>query len=76
MASNARDAWYDRWSSFAHRSLSRRELAAAERGATDLNLNSVIAASRAAALAEDGAIFHGFESGDIAGTATSSPLNR
>jgi uncharacterized linocin/CFP29 family protein len=54
-------------------SLSRSELAAAERGATDLNLNSVIAASRSAALTEDGAIFHGFQSGAIAGIAESSP---
>lgn len=54
-------------------SLSRSELAAAERGATNLNLNSVIAASRSAALSEDGAIFHGFDGGDIAGIAASSP---
>jgi len=54
-------------------SLSRQELAAAERGATDLDLSPVIAASRSAALAEDGAIFHGFENGDIPGIAESSP---
>jgi uncharacterized linocin/CFP29 family protein len=55
-------------------SLPRKELAAAERGATDLDLNPVIAAGRSAALTEDGAIFHGFEGGDIAGIADSSPF--
>ncbi len=54
-------------------SLSRAELAAAERGATDLDLAAVIAASRSAALAEDGAIFHGYEAGGIAGVVPSSP---
>ena len=54
-------------------SLPRSELAAAERGATDLDLNPVIDAGRSAALAEDGAIFHGFENGAIAGMAASSP---
>lgn len=54
-------------------SLSRTELDAAERGATDLDLSAVIDASRSAAVAEDSAIFHGFESGGIAGIITSSP---
>jgi uncharacterized linocin/CFP29 family protein len=54
-------------------SLPRAELAAAERGATDLDLSSVIAASRSAALAEDGAIFHGYEPAGVAGIAGSSP---
>jgi uncharacterized linocin/CFP29 family protein len=54
-------------------SLARSELAAAERGATDLNLNSVISASRSAALAEDSAVFYGFDSGDVAGITASSP---
>ena len=54
-------------------SLRRAELDAAERGATDLNLDPVIAASRSAALAEDGAIFHGYEAGGIAGIAASTP---
>jgi uncharacterized linocin/CFP29 family protein len=54
-------------------SLARSELAAAERGATDLDLTPVIAASRAAALAEDAAIFHGYTAGGIAGIASSSP---
>jgi hypothetical protein len=43
----------------------RIELAAAERGASDLDLSAVIAASRSAALAEDGAIFHGYGPGGI-----------
>ena len=54
-------------------SLSLVELDAAERGATDLDLANVIAASRSAALAEDGAIFHGYEAGGIAGIIPSSP---
>jgi uncharacterized linocin/CFP29 family protein len=54
-------------------SLSRAELSAAERGAHDLDLASVIAAARSAALAEDGAIFHGYDAGGIAGIVPSSP---
>jgi uncharacterized linocin/CFP29 family protein len=54
-------------------SLARVELAAAERGATDLDLSAVIAASRSAALAEDGAIFHGYGPGDISGIVPSTP---
>jgi uncharacterized linocin/CFP29 family protein len=54
-------------------SLPLTELADAERGASDLDLEAVIAASRAAALAEDGAIFHGYEAGGIAGVVPSSP---
>jgi len=54
-------------------SLSLAELSAAERGATDLDLANVIAASRSAALAEDGAIFHGYEAGGVAGIIPSSP---
>jgi uncharacterized linocin/CFP29 family protein len=53
--------------------VARTELAAAERGATDLNLGSVIAASKSAALAEDGTIFHGYESAGIRGMVASSP---
>jgi uncharacterized linocin/CFP29 family protein len=53
--------------------LSRSELDAAERGATDLDLSAVISACRSAALAEDSAIFHGYEAGGIAGIATVSP---
>jgi uncharacterized linocin/CFP29 family protein len=54
-------------------SLARAELAAAERGATDLDLSAVVAASRSAALAEDGAIFHGYGPGDIPGIIPTSP---
>jgi uncharacterized linocin/CFP29 family protein len=53
--------------------MARSELAAAERGAVDLNLNSVIAASKSAALAEDRAIFHGYDSAGIRGIAPLSP---
>ena len=44
-------------------SLSQSELAAADRGATDLDLDPVIAAGRAAALAEDHLVFHGYAAG-------------
>ena len=57
-------------------SLARSELAAAGRGAEDTDLDSVIAASRSSALAEDGAIFHGYEPGEIQGIAASSPHER
>jgi uncharacterized linocin/CFP29 family protein len=54
-------------------SLSRDELEDAERGAEDIDLSAVIAASRAAALAEDHAIFNGYTDGGIIGIAPSSP---
>lgn len=54
-------------------SLARSELAAAERGATDLDLDAVIAAGRAAALAEDQLVFHGAEESGLAGIVTASP---
>jgi uncharacterized linocin/CFP29 family protein len=54
-------------------SLARAELAAAERGASDLDLSAVIAACRSAALAEDGAIFHGYGPGGMSGIVPSSP---
>ncbi|HEX3841524.1 MAG TPA: family 1 encapsulin nanocompartment shell protein [Acidimicrobiales bacterium] len=54
-------------------SLDRVELAAAERGATDIDLDAVIAAGRAAALAEDQMVFHGYEPGGIRGMVTASP---
>jgi uncharacterized linocin/CFP29 family protein len=57
-------------------SLERTELAAAERGATDLDLDSVIAAGRAAALAEDQLVFHGYGSGGVPGIVASSPHPR
>lgn len=53
--------------------LPRSELAAADRGADDVDLDPVIAAGRAAALAEDGLVFHGYELGGIAGIIPSSP---
>jgi uncharacterized linocin/CFP29 family protein len=54
-------------------SLDRVELAAAERGANDIDLDAVIAAGRAAALAEDQMVFHGYEAGGIRGIVTASP---
>jgi uncharacterized linocin/CFP29 family protein len=53
-------------------SMAHTELEAAERGA-QIDLDPVIEASRAAALAEDGAIFHGFAGGGITGLAPDSP---
>ncbi len=53
--------------------LDRAELAAAERGATDLDLDTVIAAGRQAALAEDHLVFHGYEEGGITGIVPASP---
>ena len=53
--------------------LERTELAAAERGAADLDLDAVIAAGRAAGLAEDRLVFHGYPGGGVAGVAPSSP---
>jgi uncharacterized linocin/CFP29 family protein len=49
------------------------ELDAADRGAPDPDLSSVIDAARRAALAEDQAVFHGYEAGGIAGITPSSP---
>jgi uncharacterized linocin/CFP29 family protein len=54
-------------------SLERSELAAAERGARDLDLDAVVAAARAAALAEDHVVFHGYDQGVIAGMVGASP---
>ncbi|HEY4378082.1 MAG TPA: family 1 encapsulin nanocompartment shell protein [Acidimicrobiales bacterium] len=53
--------------------LDRAELAAAERGADDVDLDPVIAAARSAALAEDGLIFHGYEAGGVVGMVAASP---
>ncbi len=53
--------------------VARSELAAADRGADDVDLDPVIAAGRAAALGEDGLVFHGYEAADIAGIIPSSP---
>jgi uncharacterized linocin/CFP29 family protein len=54
-------------------SLPLTEIAAAERGATNLDLDRVIAAGKTAALAEDGVVFHGYDAGAIKGIAGSSP---
>jgi uncharacterized linocin/CFP29 family protein len=54
-------------------SLDRDELAAADRGATDLDLDAVIAAGRTAALAEDHLVFHGYPSGGVTGIIPASP---
>jgi uncharacterized linocin/CFP29 family protein len=53
--------------------LERAELAAADRGATDLDLQAVIDAGRAAALAEDRLIFHGQDGSGISGVIPASP---
>jgi uncharacterized linocin/CFP29 family protein len=49
------------------------ELDAASRGADDLDLDPVIAVAERVAHAEDTAIFHGFEDGDITGIIEASP---
>ncbi len=49
------------------------ELADADRGAADLDLDAVIAAGRAAALAEDQLVFHGYPQAGVAGIIPSSP---
>lgn len=54
-------------------SLDRAELAAADRGATDLDLDAVMAAGRSAAMAEDHLVFHGYDAGGVTGLITASP---
>jgi len=49
------------------------ELDYAARGATDLDLDAVIAAAERVAHAEDSAVFHGFAEGKIKGIIESSP---
>ena len=49
------------------------ELAGADRGAVDLDLDAVIAAARSTALAEDRLVFHGFPEAGVAGIIPSSP---
>ena len=49
------------------------ELDYAARGATDLDLDEVIATAERVARAEDSAIFHGFKEGDITGIIEASP---
>jgi uncharacterized linocin/CFP29 family protein len=53
--------------------LARSELAAAERGATNLDLDAVIVAGRSSALAEDHLVFHGYEAAGIRGIIPESP---
>jgi len=57
----------------AHFRLERTELAAADRGAADLDLDAVRDAARGAALAEDHLVFHGYEPGGVEGIIPSSP---
>lgn len=51
----------------------RADLAAADRGAQDLDTASVVAAARAAALAEDQAVFNGNPSAGIVGLKEATP---
>jgi uncharacterized linocin/CFP29 family protein len=54
-------------------SVPRTEIAAAERGADDLDLECVIAASKSAAIAEDTVVFHGYEAAGIGGITALTP---
>lgn len=56
--------------------LSREELEAVARGAHDPDLEAVRVAAHEAALAEDGAIFHGFPEAGIRGIVASSTLTK
>ena len=56
--------------------MAKSELAAVDRGATDLDLDPVISAGRTAALAEDHLVFHGYEQGGVAGMVPTSPHER
>jgi uncharacterized linocin/CFP29 family protein len=53
--------------------LQMSELAAADRGAEDLDLDAVVEAARTAALAEDTMIFHGYEGAGVLGLSQASP---
>jgi uncharacterized linocin/CFP29 family protein len=53
--------------------VARDELEAADRGAPDPDLSAVVDAARRAALAEDRAVFHGYEPAGVAGMLPSSP---
>jgi uncharacterized linocin/CFP29 family protein len=53
--------------------LSREELDAVDRGSKNPDLDPVIAAARQIALAEDGAVFHGYAAGGIAGICEQAP---
>ena len=56
--------------------LSREELEAIGRGAQDMNLDAVREAARAAALAEDRAVFHGYAEAGIGGIVDASAKSR
>jgi len=53
--------------------LSREELDAVDRGSDNPDLDPVTAAARQIALAEDGAVFHGYAAGKIAGICEKAP---
>lgn len=53
--------------------VSRRELEAIDMGACDADLDAVVAAAKAIAVAEDEAVFHGFPAGGITGLTEASP---
>jgi len=53
--------------------LARDEIDAADRGAPDPDLSTVVDAARRAALAEDRAVFHGYEPAGVIGMLASSP---
>lgn len=53
--------------------LERKEIEALARGARDPELDGVVTAARAAALAEDGAIFNGYAGAGIEGMGAASP---
>jgi uncharacterized linocin/CFP29 family protein len=55
--------------------LARSEIEAIDRGATDPNLDTVIAAARKIAIAEDVAIFHGYPEANIQGICQSKAGN-
>jgi uncharacterized linocin/CFP29 family protein len=56
--------------------LSREELEAIGRGAQDIDLDAVREAARAAALAEDRAVFHGYAEAGIGGIVDASAASR
>ena len=53
--------------------MSRSELDTIDRGSLDYDVQPVIDAARQAALAEDNAVFHGYDAGGIRGISESSP---
>ena len=56
----------------AHFAISRSQLDDADRGAIDVDLDTLDAAARRMAIAENAAVFHGLESAGIQGIATTS----